>query len=180
MKHTLLIYTLLALAAAGAQAATITDTWSTEGGAWNPARQTQFADTGVLNPDVGSQTGAKLINPDRQGIFESVFYTFFTAPTLSVQTDAVAQNLQTVTLAVIISAMPEEGPTLNFNKEYSALKPTEIIEGEMSQINGHDARLRTFVWDVTELGASEGFTVQFTLGNHVAFRKLSLSQITAD
>lgn len=180
MKHILLICTLFALAATGVQAETITDTWSTEGGAWNPARQTQFADTGVLNPDEGSQMGAKLINPDKQGIFESVFYTFFTAPTLSVQTDTVAQNLQTVKLALIISAMPEEGPTLNFNKEHPALKPSEVIEGEMSQINGHDARLRTFVWDVAELGASEGFTIQFALGNHVAFRKLSLSQVTAD
>lgn len=180
MKHTLLICASLALAALSAQAATLTDTWSTQGGAWNPARQPQFADTGVLNPDAGSQGGARLVNPEKQGIFETVFYTFFSAPTLSVEDAAVAEHLQTITLEIVISQMPEEGPTLNFNAAHPALKPTKVIEGERTEISGHEARVRTFVWDVASLGQSKGFSIHFSLGNHVAFTKLSLTQTTAD
>lgn len=180
MKHTLLICASFALAAVSVQAAKIVDTWSTDGGAWSPARQTQFASTGVLNPDEGSNGGAKLINPDKQGIFDSVFYTFFTAPTLTLEDDTVAENLQSITLELVISTLPEEGPTLNFNTAHSALKPTKVTEGEETEINGHEARVRTFTWDVASLGKSESFSIQFTLGNHVAFRKLELTQVTAE
>lgn len=180
MKRTLLISTTLALAVLSATAANIVDTWSTEGGAWNPAKQPQFAQTGVLNPDAGSAGGGRLVNPEKQGIFESVFYTFFTAPTLTVATDKVAERLKTVTLDLIINTLPEEGPTLNFNAAHASVAPTRVIEGEEAEINGHSARRRTFVWDVAGFGKSESLSIQFTLGNHVAFKHLQLIQTTGE
>lgn len=180
MKRTLLTSAALALAALSASAANIVDTWSTEGGAWLPAKQPQFAQTGVINPDEGSAGGGRLVNPEKQGIFESVFYTFFSAPTLTVATDSVAEGLQTVTLDLIINTLPEEGPTLNFNADHASVAPTRVIEGEETEINGHSAKRRTFVWEVASLGKSESLSIVFTLGNHAAFKQLQLIQTTAD
>lgn len=180
MKHATLLTILLAATALTAQAATLTDTWSTAGGAWSPEKQPQFAKTGALNPDAGSAGKSKLINPDKQGIFESVFYTFFTAPTLTVATESVPEGLKTVTLELVISKEIEEGPTLKFNAEHTAVKPTSVTVGEGAEINGHEGKTRTFVWDVSELGKSEGYSIQFDLGNHAAFNKLQLIQTTAE
>lgn len=180
MKSTLLICAAFVCSCFEAQAAKIIDTWSTAGGAWTPAQQAQFANTGVLNPDAGSQGGAKLINPDKQGIFETVFYTFFTAPTLTVEDETVAENLQTISLELVISALPEEGPTLNFNTEHPAVAPTSVSEAEAPSINGHEARTRTFVWNVADLGTSEAFSIRFALGPHVAFTRVQLVQTSAE
>lgn len=180
MKSTLLICVLFACSCVGAQAAKIVDTWSAAGGAWDPARQAQFASTGVLNPDAGSRGGARLINPDKQGIYETLFYTFFSAPTLVVEGETAAEKLQTIALELVISTELDEGPTLNFNTEHAAVAPTRVSEAEAPAINGHEARTRTFVWNVADLGASDVFSIRFALGPHVAFTRVQLVQAAAE
>lgn len=189
-------FAALAFASVSAVAATQTDRWSTAGGAWDDTYQTAWVSTNTLRPDASSDFGATLhasVRPSASGLaptgglYDTFYYTFFTAPTLTLSTDNVLSGLETVTFefayAAGLTSVEAIGLVLNYNSSHLGLAPASFVTGASETISTAfgDQTFTTysFTWSVLGLGSTDNFSITWNLGAHNAFNGVALTQATA-
>lgn len=187
----------LALAASGAAAAAArTDRWSTAGGAWDDTYQTAWVSTNTLRPDASSDFGATLHASARPspsglaptgGLYDTFYYTFFTSPVLTLSTDEVLSDLDTIAFefsyAAGLTSVEAIGLVLNYNPAHLALAPDSFVTGSSETISTAfgDQTFTTysFTWSVSDLGATDAFSITWNLGSHNSFNGVALTQTSA-
>jgi hypothetical protein len=187
---------VLAFAASPAFAATQTDRWSTAGDAWDDAYQTSWVSANTLKPDAASDFGAILHASARPspsglaptgGLYDTFYYTFFTAPTLTLSTDNVLAGLETITFefsyAAGLTSVDAIGLVLNYNAAYTGLAPSTFTAGSgetISTVFGPQTfTAYSFTWNVASLGATDEFSIVWNLGAHNSFNGVALTQADA-
>ena len=185
-----------ALAAASAAAASQTDRWSTAGGAWDDTYQTAWVSSNTLKPDAASDFGATLhasVRPSASGLaptgglYDTFYYTFFTAPTLTLSAGEVLAGLETVTFefsyAAGLTSVDAIGLVLNYNTANTGLAPASFTPGASETIGTAfgDQTFTTysFTWSVLGLGETDAFSIVWNLGSHNAFNGVALTQTPA-
>lgn len=185
-----------ALTAEGAPVVTLTDTWSAAGGAWAGSNQSEWVSDNILHPDAASDNGAVLHSSIRPlettsapqgGLYDTFFYTFFSAPTFTLSTSNVLVGLETISFSITYATeggtpIDDIGLTLNYNDAYTGLAPDSRVTGETVTIDtgplfgNMDFTTFTYTWLVSELGASTGFSLSWNLDQHNSFAQIDLTQ----
>lgn len=189
-----ILATLAALVlAAAAHSATRTDRWSTAGGAWDDAYQTDWVSTQTLKPDASADFGATLHASARPspsglaptgGLYDTFYYTFFTAPAFTLSTNDILPGLDTLTFefsyAAGLTSVDDIGLVLDFNASHLGLVPASFSIGPGETIStafGDQTFTRySFTWTVAELGETDRLSLVWTLGSHNAFNGVALTQ----
>ncbi|MFY8216465.1 MAG: PEP-CTERM sorting domain-containing protein, partial [Chthoniobacterales bacterium] len=173
-------------------AQTLVDHWDYVGGAFNPATYGGAYRPPVLLPNAAENSGATLVlsNLASGGLGSNSFpqgyggiYTFFSQDVgFAMQTANVLPGLQTISASFrsgggvygstsLLLALNSENLAVASNS-YSALDMGEVE----SPIGPVEMFQHTWTWDVASLGASTGFSLQWTGHEHEFLNEVSLTQ----
>lgn len=173
-----------------AQAQTLIDRWTYEGGGLDPASYGGSYKPATLDPDAAADSGASISvsnygaatglgsgsYPDGYGYF----YSFIsTTVQLNVHTANILDDVQTITLTFWSggnTAWSSSFLTLDYNAENTALSATgySTAPGEDSEYGA--VTYYTWVWNVTGLGDSTGLSINMALSTHTPMGDISLTQ----
>ncbi len=198
IKNLVLAAVLVSAGTFTASAASIVDVWSASGNAWavNGSTQPQWVSSGILVPNASSNNGAEiLVNPKPPatasaplgGLYGDFFYTFFSTPDFTMSTDNVIAGIETITLSFVSgggTTFAQNDVLLDFNLtslgltagSFSALDDGFIGEGTPFEL---PATIYTWTWDVSGLGLSTGFSLEWDSIAHTAFDNITLTQTNA-
>jgi len=196
----IVLLTLVALLAGRpAQAQVLTNTWSYSGGGLAPGTYEALGDPGkykpaTLVPDAAASNGATIdltgltsgglgssTSPDGYG----GLYTFFSSTvSLNLQTSIVLAGVQTITVSFLEGGGTTYGSSslsLNYNLSHSAVTSssfTAISAGPVdTPIGPVTMTTYTWTWDVSSLGSSSAFSVNWLADQqHTFFDNMNVVQ----
>lgn len=175
-----------------AQAQTLVDVWDYDGGAFNPATYGGAYKPLVLYPNATENRGGTLVlsNLTFGGLGSGSFpdgyggiYTFFSENVgFAMQTSNILSGIQSITASFQAGGGIYDASSvqLAFNLENPSLASTSFssleIGEEESPIGSVEIFQYTWTWDVSTLGSSSGFTLNWTAQQHEFFTEVTLTQ----
>lgn len=190
------LFAALPCAILSAASATQTERWSTSGGAWDDTYQSEWTTNNTLLPDASADFGATLrasVRPAPSGLaptgglYDTFYYTFFTAPAFTLSTGNVLDGLETITLDFSygsgLTSVESIGLALNYNAANNNLAPSSFSTGASETIatvfGDQTFTHYSFTWIVGGFGETDAFTIHWALGSHNAFNGVALVQTAA-
>ena len=177
-----------------AQAQTLVDVWSFEGGGLDPVTYGGNFRPATLNPDAGSAPGAGITYtgmtsgglgsstvPEGYG---GIYTNNSSSVAFTLQTTNVLSNIETITVSFLsggLTTFSETSLTLNYNLgnvgvASSSYLPPVLIGPVETPIGPVPMTLYTWTWDVSEFGLSTGFSLNWSSGVHTFVGDINMTQ----
>lgn len=168
------------LLAQSVQAQTLVNSWTLAGGGLNPATYGGAFRPATLIPDASASNGATIgqtgltsggLGSNTAGAYGGIYTFFSTNVSFTLQANTVLDGVETITLSFLAGdgapayTYNSSSLVLNFNGLNPAVAATDFdaVTGIIvdSPIGPQSLTQYTWTWDVSELGASTGFSTSW-------------------